>query len=136
MAFLPAVIVMVALVPILSLLAGLIALRLVFAFVIPVLRPVSWTGALSRSWTLVRRRWWRVFGTTMALAFPAFALGLLGSRLATTLPVQAISELMAMLLGVFAGSGMTLLFLRLDSLGPVAARRAHEPAHDSTVATA
>jgi hypothetical protein len=105
-----------------------IANALCFVPTIVVLRPLSWAGALSRSWALVRGRWWRVFGMTLTLELPGLILMQSGQLIPHTIPFRAGSELVQLLLAPFATVGVTLLFLHLDFLGPASAPARSDPA--------
>jgi hypothetical protein len=108
--------------------AVFVATRLSFFPVIAVLRPLPWSGTLSRSWALAGGRWWRVFGTTLVLFLPCLVLSLPMIILPRTIYVQAGSMVVQLLLAPFATVGVTLLFLHLDFLGPAAAPARSDPA--------
>jgi hypothetical protein len=100
--------------------------------VIAVLRAVPWHETLSRSWALVRGRWWRVFWVAIVLNLPAIVLSTVVSSVPTPVLLQVGVMLVQMLLSIFATTGMTLLFLNLESLGPAIAPVRSDPAPAST----
>ena len=105
------------------------AIAICFYATIAVLRPVTWASTLSRSWALVRGRWWRVSWMMLVLNLPCLIVSVSGSfALPHTVPFRAGSALVELLLTPFATVGMTLLFLHLDFLGPAAAPARSEPA--------
>jgi len=136
----PALVILVGVLGVLAMSLVIIPLLfagMAFSFfpVVAVLRPVRWTGTLSRSWALVRGRWWRVFWRVTVLSLPGLVLSQLGTRVPMAIPSRAGITLVELLLAVFTTVGVTLLFLHLDFLGPVPASARSGPAPASAETT-